>query len=94
MKFFKVFKIVMGVAMAIAGEVCEAWEDGVLDGPELASIIKKGIMGLRMTGVSQDELDQIQMVTSRAEYDMLSFKDGDLLVYAPEELTSKLKIKV
>jgi hypothetical protein len=94
MKFFKVFKVVMGVAMSIAGESMEAWEDGVLDGPELASIIKKGIMGLRMTGVSQDELDQILLITTKMEYDMLPFKDGDLVIYGPSELTSKLKIKV
>jgi hypothetical protein len=34
------------------------------------------------------------MVTTRAEYDALKFKDGDVLVYGPVELTSKLKIRV
>jgi hypothetical protein len=94
MKFFKVFKVVMGVAMAIAGDVLEAWEDGVLDGKELGTIISKGIMGLRMTGVSQDELDQILIISTKMEYDMLPFKDGDLVIYGPSELTSKMKIKV
>jgi len=94
MKYFKVFRIVMGIALAIGGEVAEAWADGVLDGPELASIIKNGIMGLRMSGVSQKDLDMIQMVTTKGEYDMLDFKDGDLLLYAPEELIAKMKIKV
>jgi hypothetical protein len=47
-----------------------------------------------MTSVSQDKLDQIQMVTTWAEYDALEFIGGDVLVYGPGELTSKLKIKV
>ena len=94
MKWFKILGIVTGMATQVAGEVVQALADGVLDGPELGNIIKKGIFGLRMAGVSQDELDQIQMVTTRAEYDALEFKDGDVLVYGPVELTSKLKIKV
>jgi len=94
MKWFKILGIVTGMATQVAGEVVQALADGVLDGPELGNIIKKGILGLRMAGVSQDELDQIQMVTTRAEYDALKFKDGDVLVYGPVELTSKLKIKV
>ena len=94
MKWFKILGIVTGMATQVAGEVVQALADGVLDGPELGNIIKKGIMGLRLAGVSHDELDQIQMVTTRAEYDALEFKDGDVLFYGPVELTSKLKIRV
>jgi hypothetical protein len=94
MKWFKILGIVTGMATQVAGEVVQALADGVLDGPELGNLIKKGILGLSMAGVSQEELDQIQMVTTRAEYDVLEFKDGDVLVYGPVELTSKLKIKV
>jgi len=94
MKWFKIFGIVSSLAMNVAGEVVQALQDKVLDGPELASIIKKTIMGLRMAGVSQDELDQIQVITDRVEFETLPFKDGDVVIYGPSELTSKLKIKV
>jgi hypothetical protein len=60
MKWFKILGIVTGMATQVAGEVVQALADGVLDGPELGNIIKKGIMGLRLAGVSHDELDQIQ----------------------------------
>ncbi len=94
MKPFKLFRVVMSVSMAISGEIAEAWEDGILNGKEMASIIKNGIMGLRMAGVSQKDLDQIQVVTQRYELEALSFKDGDIAVYGPQELINKLKIKV
>jgi hypothetical protein len=94
MKWFRILGIVTGIATTLAGEVVQALADGVLDGPELGNIIKRGIMSLRMSGVSQEDLDMIQMVTTRAEYEALDFQDGDVLVYGPIELTSKLKIKV
>jgi hypothetical protein len=91
---FKYFGIISGVAMALIGEVVTAMADGVLDGAELSRLIKRGVMSLRMAGVSQTELDQIQVITDRFEFDALPFNDGDLLVYAPQELLEKLKIKV
>jgi hypothetical protein len=94
MKWFKILGIVTGMATQVAGKVVQALADGVLDNPELGNIIKKGILWLRVAGVSQDELDQNQMVTTRAEYDALEFKDGDVLVYGPVELTARLKIRV
>ena len=94
MNWFKIFGAVTGVATSIAGEVVQALADKVLDGTELGRIIKKGVYGLRMAGVSQDELDQIQVIMTREEYEALPFKDGDLIVYGPMELTSKLRIKV
>jgi hypothetical protein len=78
----------------MSGEIAQALADGVLNGPELARIVKAGVMGLRMVGVSHRDLDQVQVITTRAEYEMLPFKDGDVIVYGPEELTSKLKMKV
>jgi hypothetical protein len=94
MKWFKILGIVTGMATALAGEVVQAMADGVLDGTELAHLIKRGIMTLRMSGVSQEELDQIQITTKLSEVEGLQFKDGDLMVYVPEELSSKLKIEV
>lgn len=94
MNFYKIFGVVTGVATQIAGAVMQAFSDDVLDGPELANITKSGIQGLRMAGVSQKELDMIQVATTRAEYEALPFKDGDVLIYGPVELTSKLKIRV
>lgn len=92
--YFKIFGAVTGVVSSTAGEVMQALADGVLDGTELARIIKAGIMGLRMAGVSRGDLDQVQVITTRNEYEMLPFKDGDVLVYGPSEVTGKLKIKV
>ena len=94
MNWFKIFGAVTGVTTSIAGEVVQAFADNVLDGTELGRIIKKGVYGLRMAGVSQEELDQIQVVMTLEEYEALPFKDGDLIVYGPTELTSKLRIKV
>ena len=94
MNWFKIFGAVTGVATSIAGEVVQALADKVLDGTELGRIIKKGVYGLRLAGVSQEELDQIQVITTQEEYNALPFKDGDLIVYGPTELTSKLRIKV
>lgn len=92
--FGKIIGAVMGVAMAIAYDVIEAFKDNILDGSEIARITKSGFQGLRVAGVSQAELDMIQVATTRQEYEALDFKDGDVLVYGPQELTSKLKIKV
>jgi hypothetical protein len=86
--------IATGVATVLAGEVVQAMADGVLDGTELGRLIKRGIMTLRMSGVSQEELDLIKIVSQKYEYDTLNFKDGDMVIYVPVELSSKLKIKV
>ena len=94
MNWFKIFGVITGVATSVAGEVVQSLSDGTLDGPELANIIKKSVRGLRMAGVSQEELDMVQVITTRQEYEQLQFVDGDVLVYGPVELTSKLKIKV
>lgn len=93
-KFFKVLGVITGMSTMVAGEVVQAFSDGALDGSELAGIIKRGITGLRIAGVSQADLDQIQIATTQAEYDALDFQDGDMLIYSPKELTSKLKITV
>jgi len=94
MNWFKIFGVLTGVATSIAGEVVQAMADGVLDGSELAGIIKSGISGLRMTGVTHDDLDQIKVVTSTYEHQQIDFQNGDIVVYAPVELLAKLKIKV
>lgn len=92
--YFKLFGVVTGIVSATAGEVIQALADGILDGRELAKIVKAGIMGLRMAGISHADLDQVQVITTRAEYEALPFKDGDVAVYGPVEVTSKLKIEV
>lgn len=93
MNYFEVFMAINSVGTQVAIEVYQALKDGELDGKELTGIVKTGIRSLRMAGVSHDDLDKILMVTSKAEYDMLPFKDGDVLFYAPSELTDKLSIK-
>ena len=93
MKYFMIIAQITSLATLMAGEIVQALSDGVLDGPELANIVKRGILNLRMAGVSHEDLDQIQVITARYEYDQLPFKDGDVLFYGPSEVTSKLKIK-
>lgn len=92
--FGKIIGAIMGMAMAIGYDVMDALRDDILDGPEIARIIKSGIQGLRFAGVSHKDLDHVQVITDRAAYEALPFKDGDLIIYGPSELTSKLKVKV
>lgn len=96
LSFISIFGAITTVGTQIAIQVVRAMEDGELDGGELARIFKTAIMGLRMAGVSHEDLDMVQMATTRAEFEMLEavFKEGDTLVYCPKEVTDKLKIKV
>jgi len=91
--YVELFITINAVASQVAMQVLRALKDDVLDGPEVASIVKAAIQGLRIAGVSHADLDQIQLITEKAEHDMLPFKDGDVIIYAPSELTSQLKIK-
>ena len=91
--YVELFITLNAVASQVAMQVLRALQDDVLDGPEVAGIVKAAIQGLRMTGVSHADLDQIKMITTKSDYDALPFKDGDVMIYGPSELTSKLKIK-
>ncbi len=93
-KYFILIAQLSGLATSLAGEIAQALSDGVLNGSELGSIISRFITNLRMVGVSQGDIGMIQMVTTRVEFDQLDFKDGDILVYGPSELTDKLEVKV
>ena len=75
-------------------EIIIALEDGELDGKEVGRIVKRGINGLRMAGISQAELDQVQLIVDKYEFDMLDFKDGDMIIYSPAEVNAKLKVKL
>jgi hypothetical protein len=96
LNFISIFGAITTVGTQIAVQVIQAMEDDILDGGELTRIFKTAIMGLRMAGVSHEDLDKIQMATSRMDFEMLEavFKEGDTLVYCPKEVTDKLKIKV
>lgn len=94
MNYFRIFGIVAGIGTSVAGQIAQAMADGVLDGGELVGIIKTGIMGLKMAGVSTEELDQIRIVTTAYEFHQSDFVDGDLVVYVPVKLLSRLKVKV
>lgn len=95
LRYFIIVSQVTSLATVMAGEIAQALMDGVLDGTELANIIKRLIMNLRMVGVSHAQLDQIKMTTTITETTelALNFKDGDIMVYVPSELTNKLKIE-
>lgn len=75
-------------------EIIIALEDGELDAKEVGRIVKRGINGLRMAGVSQKELDQVLLIVDKYEFDMLDFKEGDMLIYSPAEVNAKLKVKL
>jgi len=94
LRYFIIVSQVTSLATVMAGEIAQALMDGVLDGTELANIIKRLIMNLRMVGVSHAQLDQIKMVMTRPDFEALPFKDGDIVVYVPSELTDQLKIEV
>lgn len=94
MKYFQVFGAITAIGTQVGMKVVSAMEDDVLDGPEIGDIVKTSINALRMAGVSHADLDKIQVITSRAGYEALPFKDGDVLIYGPSELTGKLKVKV
>jgi len=95
LRYFIIVSQVTSLATVMAGEIAQALMDGVLDGTELANIIKRLIMNLRMVGVSHAQLDQIKMFTTQIEFNgaQVTFRDGDILVYVPSELTNKLKIE-
>jgi hypothetical protein len=69
--FIEIFGAITTVGTQAGIKVIRALEDDVLDGPELASIIKTAIRALRMAGVSHKDLDQVQVATTRAEYEMI-----------------------
>lgn len=91
---FEVFGAVSTIGIQVGMKVVKALEDNVLYGPELAEIFKTSLQALRMAGVSNEDIDKVRVITTRAEFDQLDFKDGDVLVYGPEELTKKLRIEV
>ena len=88
----RLYLILWGVANSVVQEFLFAMMDKVLDGVELLRIIKTAIMSLRLSGVLDSDVDQIQLITSKAEHDALDFVDGDAVLFLPKELVEKLKI--
>lgn len=90
----RVLGAITTVGSQLGMEIIIALEDGVLDGKELGKIVKRGINGLRMAGISQAELDQVHLIVDKYEFDTLDFKEGDMVIYSPAEVNAKLKVKL
>lgn len=88
----KLFIIIWGVVNSMVQEFCLAMFDKILTGVELVRIIKAGVMGLRLAGVTSGDVDKIKLITTKAEYDALDFQDGDGMLYGPKVLLEKIEI--
>lgn len=82
------------VGSQVGMEIVIALEDKILDGPEIGRIVQRALQGLKMAGVTQEDLDKIQFITDPYDFQSLEFRDGDMLIYSPLEVNAKLKINL
>jgi hypothetical protein len=83
----------MFAALAVVNEILLAMTDGVMSHIEMLTILKNAIRNFKLE-LAQAEVDKIQIISSKLEYDTLVFEDGDAAIYAPVEVLEKLKIDV
>lgn len=88
----RVLTAIGAIGSQVGMEIVLALQDRKLDGPEIGRIIKRGIQGLRMAGVSQKDLDQVKFIVDPFEFESLEFKEGDMLIYSPAEVNDQLLI--